>query len=183
MKTNVGHLEAASGMAGLIKALLALRYAQLPPTLHFDQPNRHLRLEQSAFYVNDRLRRWPQPAGGQPRRAAVSALGFGGTNVHLLLTQPPTTPNTPAQAQTSPFHLLALSAESPAALAELVASYRDYLNSDTSTALADLCFTAGGGRSAGRWRLVLVVGAGRISWPTSCGYCRIGKSEIGCGAR
>ena len=65
---------------------------QLPPTLHFDQPNRHLQLETSAFWINDRLRPWPAPFAKRPRRAGVSAFGFGGTNVHLLLREPPLPP-------------------------------------------------------------------------------------------
>ena len=91
VKTNVGHLEAAAGLAGLIKVLLALGHRQLPPTLHLSQPNGHLRLEETPFYLNDRLRAWPAPepaAGGwRPRLAAVSAFGIGGTNAHAILAE------------------------------------------------------------------------------------------------
>src|SRR5581483_2007625 len=116
---------------------------------------RHLRLEASPFWLNDRVRPWP--AQDAPRRAGVSAFGFGGTNVHLLLRE--TTAALPRRAAGAarPLHLLTWSAESPEALCQLVARYREFLNRDTGTALADLAFTAGAGRGEARCRLAVVV--------------------------
>src|SRR5207249_8306557 len=87
VKSNVGHLEAASGAAGLIKAVLALRHGQLPPTLHYHSANPQIDFERSPFRVNDRLVDWP--SGNEPRRAGVSSLGVGGTNAHVVLEEPP----------------------------------------------------------------------------------------------
>ncbi|HVU24785.1 MAG TPA: SDR family NAD(P)-dependent oxidoreductase [Opitutus sp.] len=86
VKSNIGHLLAASGAAGLIKALLALKHRQLPPTIHFEKLNEHIRLDGSPFYVNTTCREWPAPAG-HPRRAAVSAFGFSGTNAHVVVEE------------------------------------------------------------------------------------------------
>ncbi|MQS14935.1 acyltransferase domain-containing protein [Streptomyces kaniharaensis] len=86
VKSNIGHLNAASGVIGLVKSVLAVREGQLPPSLHYHRRNPRV-AEKSAFAVNDRLRAWPEQDG--PRRAAVSSFGVGGTNVHLVLEQPP----------------------------------------------------------------------------------------------
>ncbi|HEX7181391.1 MAG TPA: polyketide synthase, partial [Thermoanaerobaculia bacterium] len=83
VKTNIGHLDAAAGAAGLIKAVLALEHKEIPPSLHFETPNPQIDFESSPFYVASRLAEWP--ANGTPRRAGVSAFGIGGTNAHLIL--------------------------------------------------------------------------------------------------
>ncbi|WP_344341805.1 polyketide synthase, partial [Kitasatospora putterlickiae] len=87
VKGNIGHLDAAAGVAALIKAVLALRQEAIPPSPHFTKPNPELDLESGPFFVNDRLRPWPR--GGGPRRAGVSSFGIGGTNVHLVLEEGP----------------------------------------------------------------------------------------------
>ena len=85
VKTNIGHLEAAAGIAGLLKVLLAIRHGQLPPHLHLQQLNPHVRLAGTPLTVNERLRPWPGPG----RHAGVSSFGFGGTNAHVVVTEPP----------------------------------------------------------------------------------------------
>src|SRR5439155_17720554 len=88
VKTNIGHLEAAAGIAGLLKVLLCMRHAALPPTINFERPNPYLRLDGTPFFINDRLRPWDGvsgPDGDAIRRAGVSAFGFGGTNAHVVL--------------------------------------------------------------------------------------------------
>ncbi|MCB0214463.1 MAG: hypothetical protein KDJ52_34305, partial [Anaerolineae bacterium] len=85
VKTNIGHTSAAAGVAGLIKVLLALKHKQLPPLLHFEQPNEHIDFEDSPFYVNTALKDWHVKAG--PRRAAVNSFGFSGTNAHLVIEE------------------------------------------------------------------------------------------------
>ena len=93
VKTNIGHLGAAAGIAGLIKAVLALEHAQIPPNLHFDEPNPLIDFPSGPFRVPTRLEPWP--AAEHPRRAAVSAFGIGGTNAHVILEEAPPQPENP----------------------------------------------------------------------------------------
>ena len=86
VKSNIGHLKAAAGAAGLLKAALALRDKVLPPSVHYDRPNPNMDFEHSPLYVNTALREWTTPADGV-RRAGVSAFGFGGTNFHPVLEE------------------------------------------------------------------------------------------------
>jgi phthiocerol/phenolphthiocerol synthesis type-I polyketide synthase E len=87
VKTNVGHLDAAAGVTGLIKAVLALRHRTLPPSLHYERPNPQIDFAGSPFYVNTQAKDWP--AGRTPRRAGVSSFGMGGTNAHVVLEEAP----------------------------------------------------------------------------------------------
>jgi phthiocerol/phenolphthiocerol synthesis type-I polyketide synthase E len=89
VKTNIGHLDAAAGVTGLIKTALALHHGVLPPSLHYTQPNPKIDFDSSPFYVNDQRKAWPQD--GQPRRAGVSSFGIGGTNAHAILEAAPAT--------------------------------------------------------------------------------------------
>ncbi|MFO0949454.1 MAG: beta-ketoacyl synthase N-terminal-like domain-containing protein [Planctomycetota bacterium] len=148
VKTNVGHLEAAAGIAGIIKVVLALRNRQLPPTLHFQTPNRNLDFIASPFYVNDRLRPWP----ANVRHAGVSSFGFGGTNVHVIVGEARiATPLTPSTDR--PVHLLTLSAHSDSALRKLASQYATYGRSNPQVRLGDLCFTANACRVAHAHRM------------------------------
>ena len=88
VKSNIGHLKAAAGAAGVLKVALALHHQQLPPSIHFERPNPNVELGNSPFRVNTELRRWEASPDGTPRRAAVSAFGFGGTNFHVVLEEP-----------------------------------------------------------------------------------------------
>ncbi|MFN8546796.1 MAG: polyketide synthase [Candidatus Eisenbacteria bacterium] len=90
VKTNIGHLDAAAGVAGLLKAALALQHGELPPSLHFERPNPKLELDSSSFFVNATLRQWPAREGSA-RRAGVSSFGIGGTNAHAVLEEAPRT--------------------------------------------------------------------------------------------
>src|SRR5207237_287543 len=83
VKSNIGHLLAAAGIAGTIKLLLSLQHRKMPPTIHFERLNEHIELDGSPFYVNDTCKDWLPPAG-QVRRAAISSFGFSGTNAHLV---------------------------------------------------------------------------------------------------
>ena len=87
VKTNIGHLDTAAGVAGLAKAVLALHHKQMPPSLGYEAPNPAIPFEGSPFRVNDSLHDWP--AGATPRRAAINALGVGGTNAHMILEEAP----------------------------------------------------------------------------------------------
>ena len=110
LKSNLGHLDAAAGVAGLIKTVLSLENEAIPPTLHFQQSNPQIDFASSPFYVNDKLQSWK--AGAEPRRAGVSSFGIGGTNAHVVLEEAPAP--TPSQSlRQKANQLLVLSAKQP----------------------------------------------------------------------
>ncbi|HEX2079489.1 MAG TPA: type I polyketide synthase, partial [Longimicrobium sp.] len=142
VKTNVGHLDAASGITGLIKTVQALRHRQIPPTLHFRAPNPRLGIEGSPFFVADRLIDWTVPDGG-PRRAGVSSFGIGGTNAHAVLQEaPPREPSDPGR----PWSLLLLSARTPRALERQTENLVRWLGEHPEAKLADVAYTLQVGR-------------------------------------
>ncbi|HEY5836682.1 type I polyketide synthase [Streptomyces sp.] len=153
VKTNFGHLEAAAGIAGLIKAALCLDRAEIPPNLHFTRLNSNISFDGTTFEVPTRLTPWPQADGR--RVAAVSSFGLSGTNVHMILEQAPP-PAPPAADDRRPASVLALSARSETALTALAGRYADRLADGDDTSLADLCHAAGTGRSHFRHRLAAV---------------------------
>src|SRR5690606_2500576 len=114
VKTNIGHLDAAAGVAGLIKATMALKHGVLPPSLHFTKPNTQIDFESSPFYVNAQCQPWPE--GRTPRRAGVSSFGIGGTNVHVVLEEAPAMQPTAQKA--ARWQVLPLSAKEEAALVQ-----------------------------------------------------------------
>lgn len=140
LKANIGHLNAASGVAGLIKSALAVRDGVLPPLVHFRRPNPHLELEGSAFVMHPDLRPWPAQAG--PRRAAVSSFGIGGTNAHALVEQPPSFESAPSRR----YQLLPLSALDDRALVESCARLAQRLEDAPTLPLADVAHTLQIGR-------------------------------------
>lgn len=155
VKSNIGHLEAAAGVASFIKAVLALEHKTLPPSLHFSTPNPAIHFENTPFYVNTERRPWAHDSP-LPRRAGVNSLGIGGTNAHIILEESPET--APAQATADrPLHVLTLSAKSPRALADLVTLYASRLAAPSQANLPDVCFTANAGRSHFKHRLVMIV--------------------------
>ncbi len=144
VKTNIGHLDEAAGVAGLIKTVLALRHRELPPSLHFTRPNPKIDFARTAFAVNASLTPWTA-APGTPRRAGVSSFGIGGTNAHLILEEAPAPrPSAPA----GPWQLLVLSARTPSALARAAGNLADALAAQPGRNLADVAFTLAKGRRA-----------------------------------
>jgi acyl transferase domain-containing protein len=151
LKTNVGHLEAAAGIAGLIKAVLALQHDTIPAHLHFREMNPHIDWGQLPVEIPVSAR--PRPRGAKRRVAGVSSFGFSGTNAHVVLEEAPAlevegtahanvTPASMTQTDATPrTHVLALSARTPAALDQVIARYRDALERSDAT-LADICHTA-----------------------------------------
>jgi acyl transferase domain-containing protein/acyl carrier protein len=135
LKTNFGHLEAAAGVAGLIKAALAVERGRIPPTLHFERANPRLHLDDGPFFVNTRAIAWPHALG--PRRAGVSSLGVGGTNAFAVLEEPPA--RTPTRSAGAP-RLVCFSAHSEPALAAMLARHADALRA-SDLALDDLAHT------------------------------------------
>ncbi len=154
VKTNVGHLNVASGIVGLIKTVLCLHHRKLPPSLHFKTPNPQIDFAHSPFFVNTELREWE--TDGLPRRASVNSLGIGGTNAHVVLEEAPPPSRPPSPVPDRLLHLLTLSAKTPAALQALARRYDEFLTAQPDIPLADLCFTANVGRSPFAHRLAIV---------------------------
>jgi amino acid adenylation domain-containing protein len=142
VKANVGHLDVASGVTGLMKAALALHHREIPPLTNFHKPNPHIDLADTPFYFPTAPLSWPQ--GITPRRAGVSSFGVGGTNVHIVLEEAP--PVLQAQAPNPRRHVLPLSATSYAALSAAAAALADDLARNTETAIADVAYTLQAGR-------------------------------------
>ena len=152
VKSNLGHLDAAAGVAGLIKTALALEHAQIPPTLHVEHINPRIEIAGSPFYVNDKLRGWP--AENAPRRAGVTALGIGGTNAHVVLEAAPQ----PALTRTSkPYQLLTVSAKSSLAADRAWARLAWHVAENPNLHLGDAAFTCQLGRFAFPHRRAAVV--------------------------
>jgi len=150
VKSNVGHLDAAAGVAGFIKTILALENRQIPPSLNFAKPNPLIDFERSPFYVNTGLRDWE--GNGQPRRAGVTSLGIGGTNAHAILEEAPVVGPSSASR---PWQLLTVSAKTPAALDAIGRGLAEHLE-EVSPAIADVAFTTHLGRKAFRFRQAIV---------------------------
>ncbi len=150
LKTNIGHMEAAAGVGGLIKTALALHHRTIPPHLHLETPNPHLGLDDKLFEIPRTARAWM--SGERIRRAGVSSFGFGGTNAHAILEEAPQ-PAPRADSQWPP-PLLALSAASPTGLSTLAAQYRDRL-AKPGAAIADLAFSSLTGRASLRYRAAI----------------------------
>jgi acyl transferase domain-containing protein/NADPH:quinone reductase-like Zn-dependent oxidoreductase/short-subunit dehydrogenase len=144
VKTNLGHLEAASGMAGLLKVVLMLGHGQIPPHLHLKQPSAHIAWENYPFVIPTKLTDW-EPINGK-RIAGISSFGFSGSNAHVILEEAPEA-NLPANALERPCQLLTLSARNDTALHELARRIETHLERHPALHFPDLCFTANAGRS------------------------------------
>ena len=159
-KTNIGHLEAAAGIAGVIKVILSLENETLPKHLHFENPSPHIPWDRLAVEVVKESTPWER--NGEPRIAGVSSFGFAGTNAHVILEEAPAPTARQVPDQTGPreskrFSILALSARTPAALVQLAGEYRNWLAAHPDATLADVCLTAGVGRAHLEQRAALVV--------------------------
>ncbi|MEH2034150.1 MAG: SDR family NAD(P)-dependent oxidoreductase [Nostoc sp.] len=170
VKTNIGHLDTASGIAGLIKTVLALKHQVLPPSLNFKHPNPQIDFANSPFYVNTTLSDWQTDQ--TPRRAGVTSLGVGGTNVHVILEEAAEESRGQgeqgsrgaggaggAEEQGSrgvASHVLTLSAKTEIALRELARRYVGFLECHSEVSLTDICYTSNVGRSHFDYRLALV---------------------------
>ena len=154
VKANIGHLEAAAGIASLIKAVLALHHQQIPRQLHLQTLNPHIALAGSGLAIPQENQPWP--VGAAPRFAGVSSFGFGGANAHLVLTEAPQVETHSATVGHTQ-QLFTLSAKSQPALRCLAAAYATKLATEPTLDLADLCFTANTGRAHFAHRLAVVV--------------------------
>lgn len=151
VKTNFGHLDAAAGIAGLIKVVLSLHHAQVPASLHFRAPNPRIDFGDGALRVNDRLIDWPATDG--PRRAGVSSFGVGGTNAHAVLEQGPAAPRAPSAAGP---RLFAVSATNPRSLKTIVDRLADWIDDHPDADPDDVAYTLQVGRNAHAHRIAVV---------------------------
>ncbi|NEO73370.1 MAG: type I polyketide synthase, partial [Moorea sp. SIO3H5] len=199
VKTNIGHLEAAAGIAGLIKVVLSLQHGEIPANLHLKQLNPYIRIKNTPLSIPTELQKWS--TGEEPRLAGVSSFGFGGTNGHIILEEAPKqfksrsrsvgfaesplallnkefksrsrsvgfaeSPLAPLNKGGKskvkseefierPCHILTLSAKCDKALQELAQRYQEFLDTNPTTSIADICFTANTGRTHFKHRLAVV---------------------------
>lgn len=152
VKTNIGHLDCAAGIIGLIKSILSLKNKKIPPSLHFKIPNSRINFEDSPVYVNNTLSDWNKEL---PRRCGVSAFGLSGTNCHVVLEEAPQEvfPEEPKESQTN---ILTLSAKSENSLKQLVIKYKELISDIKSVNVSDLCYSANTGRGHYNIRLAVV---------------------------
>ncbi|MCP4261660.1 MAG: amino acid adenylation domain-containing protein, partial [Planctomycetes bacterium] len=152
VKSNVGHLNVAAGVAGLIKSVLSLKHKMLPPSLHFEQPNPKIDFANSPFFVNNTLSEWKSD-GAHPRRCGVSAFGLGGTNAHIVLEEAPA--REPASAGRA-YQLITLSAKTDTALKAAAVNLAGHLKEHPDLNFADVAYTLQVGRQTFRHRGMVV---------------------------
>jgi acyl transferase domain-containing protein/thioesterase domain-containing protein len=152
IKSNIGHLDVAAGVAGLIKTALSLHHRILPATINFESPNPKLGIESTPFYVNATQQDWPE--GPTPRRAGVSSFGLGGTNAHVVLEEAPHVDSAPRAAR--PEQVLLLSARDSEALVRVANDLKEHLVEHTDTDLADVAYTLQVGRRRFKCRRSIV---------------------------
>ncbi len=151
VKTNIGHLDAAAGATGLIKAALCIKHRVIPASLHFKRPNPKIDFENSPFYVNSGLSEWKDEI--IPRRAGINSFGLGGTNAHAILEE---APSTKPSSQSRPFQLLLLSAKTGDALDRNTQNLALHLEKNPGINLADAAYTLQTGREAFQYRSMAV---------------------------
>ena len=151
VKSNIGHLDSAAGVAGLIKTVLALQHKQIPPSLHYERPNPEIDFDNSPFYVIKELTEWTNSE--TPRRAGVSSFGVGGTNAHVILEEPPLQSDT---TDSRPLHLLSLSAKTETALDLATQNLANHLKEHRALDLGDVAYTLHVGRKDMRHRRTIV---------------------------
>jgi len=160
IKTNMGHLESAAGIAGLLKAVLSLRYKELFPNLHFETPRREIDFIRAPYYISTKHHPWQTHA--LPRKCGVSSFGIGGTNCHLVLEEAPDSQDAYGEYDTELWgerpRILALSAKTENSLKKLVGRYKDYFDQGIEGSLADICYTANTGRGHYKYRLAIIAG-------------------------
>lgn len=153
VKTNIGHLEIAAGMASLLKVILSLKNQEIPPHLHFKELNPDLAAAATALKIPTASLPWQRTE--EPRRAGISAFGLSGTNAHMIIEEPPQLSFNPSEVD-RPAHLLTLSAKSDDALDDLAQKWVNYLEKNPQLNLADLAFSANTGRGQFNHRLAIL---------------------------
>jgi acyl transferase domain-containing protein len=151
VKANIGHLDTAAGIAGLIKTVLALKYCAIPPNFHFSRANPDIDFENTPFYVNKRLLEWK--SDGAPRRAGISSFGVGGTNAHVIVEE---APEGMPSGSSKPMQILSLSARTESAVDAATRNLSNYLRENQDMKVADVAYTLSTGRKAFSHRRYLV---------------------------
>jgi len=156
IKTNIGHLDHAAGISGLLKCILALKHETLPPTIHFQSPNKEIDFLDSPVYVNDAARFWESDE--HPRRCGINSFGLSGTNCHIILEQYKKNEvvEQTGMSGSDRWHLLTLSAKNDAVLQTLVSEYYQYVNRAEEIDLDSLCYTANVGRDHHAQKMAIV---------------------------
>ena len=152
VKSNIGHLDVAAGIAGLIKTVLALKHREIPPTINFTDPNSQIDFSSTPFYVADKLSKW-EPPTGVPRRAGVSSFGIGGTNAHVVLQE---APQAQPSGESRPYQLLPLSARTNEAVDSVATNLAECLAGNPEMPLADVAHTLQTGRYQFNQRRIIV---------------------------
>lgn len=156
VKANIGHLDTAAGITGLLKATLAIKFRELPANLHFNRPNNEISFENSPVYINDELITWDEK--GKKITCGVSSFGISGTNCHIILQAPPEVEVIKMSDQSERLvEILAISAKSLEALKQLIKRYKEFTEKKPDLDLSDLCYTANTGRGAFHHRIVFVL--------------------------
>ncbi len=159
VKTNIGHLESAAGVAGLQKLVLALQHRQIPPNLHFRELNPYISLKGTTFELPQELTAWD--TGSEPKVAGISSFGFGGTNCHVIVQEPPAPAEPNGRPAERPLHVLSLTAKNVPALNESAKRFAQFASTAAETSLHDACFTANVGRSQFDYRKTFVAADAR----------------------
>ncbi|MCX7748507.1 MAG: SDR family NAD(P)-dependent oxidoreductase [Clostridia bacterium] len=156
VKSNVGHLDHAAGIASLLKTVMALKHGELPPSIHFRRPNHKIPFEDSPVYVNDRLRKWE--SSGLPRRCGISGFGLSGTNCHLVLEEYIKVQDSEADKGSNARgpQVITMSAKNKEALDKLIKRYNDFLGQCAMESFEDICHTANTGRGHYGFRLAVI---------------------------
>lgn len=153
VKTNIGHLDAASGIAGLIKAILCVKHGKLVPSLHFKNPNEQINFKDSPFYVSTQLMEWSNK--NSIRKAGVSSFAIGGTNSHLIIEEAPKKPTLIANKK--PYYLITISAKNSISLMRQITDLYNWLDGQVNPSLENLAYTLNRGRAHFRHRCAVVV--------------------------
>jgi acyl transferase domain-containing protein/thioesterase domain-containing protein len=178
VKTNLGHLDTAAGVAGFIKTVLSLYHRKLPPSLHFKNPNPKIDFSNSPFFVNDRLTDWKSE--GKPRLAGVSSFGIGGTNAHIVLEEAPRVSSDDTASRSH--QLIVLSAKSETALDIATHNLADFMKENPETSLQDLAYTLQVGRESFQHRRIAVCqtldeAVGILSGPLDPRFVKSGAAD------
>jgi acyl transferase domain-containing protein len=155
LKTNIGHLDYAAGIFGLVKTAMAINKKEIPPTIHFNMPNKKISFIDSPIYINDRLLQWETPPGVL-RKCGVSSFGMSGTNCHIVLEEFPQK-KSEEPITVDKMHVFTLSAKSEISIYELVMKYKEFVKNMGNVCLENICYTANIGRGHYNYRLAIIV--------------------------
>lgn len=180
VKPNIGHSVSASGLASILKVVLALKYQELPPSINFDEVNPFIDFPESPLYVNDKHTEWKK--GEIPRVAGINAFGFSGTNCHIVLAEAPVAEKDPSAAEPG-FHILAVSGRNEKAVMAALQRYNSYLADCKKDDIGDICFTANTGRGHYSNRVAIIAAdcgqlAERIGMLLEHGLAQYGQEGV-----